>query len=631
MRIPSILPVALASLLILTSVGCQITQPIEPDVPPAHADAGAEALLRRATDAAPAQAAVLRLAAAQQLQDLGEPARAYAILTVIDTTLLTKPKLFDHHWHAARAALDLGAADDAWRWIQAARPTDAGQAYLRDLETARIAQARNDYVVAAQVLMRIDIRRRPAADDLTQQRLNDEIWDTLRGAPSPSVAALAGTSTDPIAAPWWRLAAGIDRAFDLAEQRRVLDVWLLENPGHPASVTLPSRLATLSMFTIEASTIGLFLPLSGPLAGAGGAVRDGFLAAYYHQPEHQPGHRPEHPNAKRRVLLYDTGQASPDALYEQALADRVDLIVGPLSKSAVTTLHALAFRQIPVLALNYLPEVLPIPAIPDAIQPRPDESPGITAASPNGDFFQFGLAIEDEARAIAIRVAGDGSTRVVLLLSDTDWPERAAEAFLANWQADEDSVLETAYVDDVRSMTNVVGRALHVDASSARMQTLAAAIGQPVEFIPRRRQDIDAVVAFVDAEQGGAVRPALAYHFASDLPVYATSQVTSGPGSNRLRELNLMRICQLPWSVYPDKVKNEFAAAFARQSPGPLHALGVDAYRLADRLALFAADPHARLLGATGILTLDESRVSRDLIWSVVHDGRLEPLPTVVY
>ena len=56
----------------------------------------------------------------------------------------------------------------------------------------------------------------------------------------------------------------------------------------------------------------------------------------------------------------------------------------------------------------------------------------------------------------------------------------------------------------------------------------------------------------------------------------------------------------------------------------------MDAYRLADRLALFTSDPHSRLLGATGILTLDESRVSRDMIWSVVRDGRLEPLPTVV-
>jgi outer membrane PBP1 activator LpoA protein len=339
------------------------------------------------------------------------------------------------------------------------------------------------------------------------------------------------------------------------------------------------------------------------------------------------------------VLLYDTHQESPNALYEQALADGVNLIVGPLDKSAVKTLHALAFRQIPVLALNYLPEI-PAPlaqaetqteAQTDTTRAPLDERTGASAASLNRDFFQFGLAIEDEARAIATRVAADGATRVMLLLSDADWPERAADAFLAHWPADEESVVETAYIDDVRSLTNVVGHALHVDESTTRMQTLATAIQQSVEFIPRRRQDIDAVVAFVDAEQGGAVKPALAYHFASNIPVYATSQVTSGPGSSRLAELNLMRICQLPWSVYPDRIKNDFAAAFARQTPGPLHALGVDAYRLADRLALFAADPHARLLGATGILTLNESRVSRDLIWSVIRDGRLEPLPTVVY
>ena len=596
-----------------------------------NVDVNVETLLRRAAGADPEQAAALRLMAAQQLQDLGEAERAYAILNVIDATRLRPPQRFDHHWQAARAARNLGAADDAWRWIEAARPTDETQAYLRDLEMAQIARARNDYLIAAHVLMRIDPGRQPAVGSLTQQQLNDEIWNTLRGTPSTSVAALAGTSTDPIAAPWWRLAAGMDRAFDLAEQRRVLSTWLTKHPGHPAAVTLPTGLAALSEFTANASTIGLFLPLDGPLAGAGRAVRDGFLAAYFHSSEHSDPNLPDaerskytkHANAQPRVLLYDTHQRSPDALYEQALADGVNLIVGPLDKPAVMSLHALAFRQVPVLALNYLPQTPPTSAQTDTNHAR--------AASPNGDFFQFGLAIEDEARAIANRVAADGATRVLLLLSDSGWPERAADAFLAHWQAAQDSILETAYIDDVRLLTNVVGHALHVDSSTTRMQTLAAAIQQSVEFIPRRRQDIDAVVALVDAEQGGAVRPALAYHFASAIPVYATSQVISDPSSNRLAELNLMRVCQLPWSVYPDAIKSELAAAFARQSPGPLHALGVDAYRLADRLALFATDPNARLLGATGILTLNESRVSRDLIWSVVRDGRLEPLPTVVY
>ena len=239
-------------------------------------------MLRRAADSAPAEAATLRLAAAQQLQERGEVERAYAILTVIDTTLLRKPQLFEHHWRAARAALDLDAADEAWRWIQAARPTDASQAYLRDLETARIAQARNDYVIAAHVLMRIDLEPASTLDRLNEQQLNDEIWNTLRGTPSSSVAALAGTSTDPIAAPWWRLAASLDRAFDLAEQRRALAEWLTDNPQHPAAVTLPTGLAALSEFTTKASTIGLLLPLSGPLTSAGRAVRDGFLAAYYY-------------------------------------------------------------------------------------------------------------------------------------------------------------------------------------------------------------------------------------------------------------------------------------------------------------------------------------------------------------
>ena len=73
-------------------------------------------------------------------------------------------------------ALDLDAADEAWRWIQAARPTDAPQAYLRDLETARIAQARNDYVVAAHVLMHVSLEHASRVNRLAEQQLNDQIW-----------------------------------------------------------------------------------------------------------------------------------------------------------------------------------------------------------------------------------------------------------------------------------------------------------------------------------------------------------------------------------------------------------------------------------------------------------------------
>ena len=60
-----------------------------------------------------------------------------------------------------------------------------------------------------------------------------------------------------------------------------------------------------------------------------------------------------------------------------------------------------AVSSVPVLALNYLPS-------------------GIKAGT---GLFQFGLAIEDEARAIARRVYADGFPRVAIVESDVDWSD----------------------------------------------------------------------------------------------------------------------------------------------------------------------------------------------------------------
>ncbi len=135
--------------------------------------------------------------------------------------------------------------------------------------------------------------------------------------------------------------------------------------------------------------IALLLPLSGPLANAGQAIRDGFIAAFYHAA------------SLARVRVYDTNGASIGAVYEQASTDGAQLVVGPLDKQSVVDINLLPYRRVPVLALNYLP-------------------PGVAAGA---GLFQFGLAIEDEAHAIARRVYEDGFPRVAIVESDLDWSD----------------------------------------------------------------------------------------------------------------------------------------------------------------------------------------------------------------
>ncbi|HET7300718.1 MAG TPA: penicillin-binding protein activator, partial [Oleiagrimonas sp.] len=81
--------------------------------------------------------------------------------------------------------------------------------------------------------------------------------------------------------------------------------------------------------------VALLLPVSGPLAAAGNAIRQGFFAAYF-QASH--GLDPLPP-----VKVYDTAGTANGALaaYRQAVADGASLVVGPLTREGVSASSAL--------------------------------------------------------------------------------------------------------------------------------------------------------------------------------------------------------------------------------------------------------------------------------------------------
>ncbi len=94
--------------------------------------------------------------------------------------------------------------------------------------------------------------------------------------------------------------------------------------------------------------IALAMPLNGKLAKAGQAVVDGFMAARF---ESKAGS-----DAVPYIKVYDTTQLSSlDALYFQASADGMDIVIGPLDKEKVIELSQKDALPIPTLALNYLP------------------------------------------------------------------------------------------------------------------------------------------------------------------------------------------------------------------------------------------------------------------------------------
>ena len=454
-----------------------------------------------------------------------------------------------------------------------------------------------------------------AAPDHHRQAINDRLWRLTAEAPPAQAEALAKQGP---AAEIWALRSAITQSFSAAEKAERLDDWLNRHPRHSLATALPEPLARLRHRPPPARRVGLFIPLNGALAAAGKTVRDGFISAYLQ----------DSTAVKPEVRIYDTAAEPMAALLQASRSAGIEFIVGPLSKTALESLIGLKPR-IPMLALNY-PRT-PMDGYPQAPMRDYPQAPmhGDSCAGEaearlkaGGGFAALGLAIEDEAALIAERLQADGRERVMVIRNDRSWAIRGTSQLTSSWPHH----LEQHAFGNIRTMTESVGEALQVAASQARHDQLAEALGTSLEFLPRARQDIDGIVAFVDHLQARALAPALKFHFAEELPVYASSQ--SVRGARRLGDLEGFQVAELPFRLHPGPLHQAFSEVFDPQDANltALFALGIDAYRLLDHWSLLNADDP--LLGATGTLRLgDDGCIRRTLGWAVVQGGALSAVP----
>ncbi len=482
---------------------------------------------------------------------------------------------------------------------QGAQPgvsTDVAQRNANVLSTAGVAETQLRYEDAATTLMTFTFSAR--SDDPQNAAVVERIWTAVNQTQAHRIAALAAQNGSGDATAWWQLADALQRSFDLNAERAAISDWKRNHRDHPAARWPPPAFALIESGVVAPTRVALLLPLSGPLANAGQAVRDGFIAAFFHA------------GSPVTIRIYNTNDGAVVRLYEQASSDGAQLVIGPLDKSGVAEINAMPNRQVPVLALNYLPS-------------------GVAAGA---GLFQFGLAIEDEAHAIARRIFDDGLRRVAIIESDLDWSTRAAEAFRWQFSALGGTVASVGVIEDVRAVTDVVGAALLVDASTQRMEALAKTIGSKPEFIARSRSDLDALVALTDPGQSRALKSAMAFHFAADVPIYATSQVVGAATSGALVELDGIRLTELPWRLQASTIRGEVEGSFASASStlSPLYALGIDAFRLSDRAELLIPSSPGRLLGETGVLKVQSSgAISREPAWAIVKGGALVAIPSL--
>ena len=552
---------------------------------------------------------------ARQLLAQGDFQGAAASLRQIDIATIVSPReRFEWAILDIEILLGLGTISAAEARLPLARPTNPAQRSRHALLLARIHAARSDYATASSTL--IAAAQDAATGGDGTRTLIEVAWRYAQRVPGHRLAARLRQAEEPSESAWWQLIKTFNGALTAREQQVGWEHWRTRHPEHVAARFYPSALVDIDP---GPARIALFLPFSGLLASAGETVRDGFLSAYLVSGA----------PSRQSIRIYDTATASVSALYRQALEDGADAIVGPLSKENTADMWALD-PTVPTLTLNTV-------AARDQERSHP---------------IQFALTVEDEARAIAKRVLADGRRRVIVLRSGENWTTRAftvlsehlasgspaesptgstlegqGDRSPADMASAETRLVRSGVFAEGADVTSVVGETLLIEASKQRHLRIQRMAGEEVEFTPRRREDVDAVIALIEGSQLASLKPALAFHFASDLPIYASSQ--AGRDVPNHDDLELLRICDMPWRLYPPPMKAEMREAFPnnRGTADALFAFGLDAYRLVNQMSRLTASTDGRIMGSTGILQLaPDGVVRREPVWALVEDGRFVPL-----
>lgn len=335
------------------------------------------------------------------------------------------------------------------------------------------------------------------------------------------------------------------------------------NAAAPQPVQVQPALAPTSVNRIAA-----LLPQSGPLGSVGREVFRGMEAAR---------------NAlsmETVVQLYDISNGNAVGQYQQAVAAGADMVVGPLDKDSLAQL--LAQPQIlskPILSLNYLGNNRFIP----------------------GALYQFGLSPEDEARQVAEFALARGQTTAIMLVPNSTWGDRVAQAFRTTYQSRGGQIVNLQQYPDAVSnaYVQVVQNALAATQGRAGMVFLAAS-----------------------PSQARMIRPLLSAQ-ASHLPVYATSHIFSGrvdPGKDA--DLDGIVYTEIPWVMEAMQNGTLNNSAFPR-----MFAMGMDAFLIAKNLPSIARTPNALVRGKTGDIVLNREReVQRKLVFATFANGIPQPL-----
>ena len=435
---------------------------------------------------------------------------------------------------------------------------------------------------------------------------SDFIWDALNRISEPAMLRALAEQQTAETRGWLELNLIVRRSNMLpAKMEPWIDQWYERYGEHPAAPSYALGLLEESRRVyIEPKHIALMLPFSGRLEKVAEAIQNGFLYAYYQDPGQL---------AELEIINASSDPVEFNLQYEQAIQNGADFVVGPIDKDLVDLLQQRETLDVPTLTLNY----------------------GNDQDEARLNLYQFGLRPEDEAVQIADFALAQGRNNALVLVPDTEWGYRLQRAFTKRFESFGGHVVgSNIYPARKSDYSAAITNLLNLTTSNHRKSILQQTIKEQVRFEARRRQDVDMIFIAANSRQARLIKPQLEFHHAQDLPVYATSHISTSNGNPADdRDLNEILFVDIPWmldnrnNVDYRQVKTYWPDESQRFSR--LFALGIDAYRIIPSLRRLMINPDEKLQHHTGLLSVDKTgRVKRSLLMATYKNGRAKLLKT---
>lgn len=420
----------------------------------------------------------------------------------------------------------------------------------------------------------------PSLDEKNRNRRM--MWLTLTKMPDAELnTILTEWSPSRVWQGWLKLALIAKNTKNSPERLlKQLEAWQEEFPNHPAYSLLPPSLKTGQLMLYPTPhQVALLLPMTGPLSGPGTAVYDGFMAGL------QQSGRAD----KLSVKVYDTAKFSADKLYEKAVAEGADFVIGPLTKSDVAEVARLT-HPVPTILLN--------------------EADSVTQGA-----YSLSLSPVAEAAQVAMKAREEGYRRALVIAPKTPWGEEVLSGFSSAWRARKGMIVDTLRYDNTTTLSQGVRDLLQYYESVDSQRHDKKKIGS-------RRQDFDMIFLVAYPSVAREIVPLLRYYYAGNERIFSISTVYAGTQDIKLnRDLDGVVFCDMPFvfkETLPNKHWPEPLNSYSR-----LFALGLDGFALTHQLNALLLFPALGVDDKTGVLYLNQSnQLVRLLAWGQFKQGQ---------